>query len=297
MPATTSKIQLILDTELQKKVAEAPLELRSVPELFSDDGSFVGEEAFFTSEPSETSSHAPEATQSESVEQAVDSVLSHESSHKDLLSQISQEEVEDIVSKLAALVSLPPGQLDSESELYLEQQLSELLGFQVSSSLKGQRLLYNTGKVKALPHLKLHPTDTKDSHEYPYAGISSKRSAFGWFLLDGKVSEQSESHEKYYCSLPLYFFPEWQGNHKELKKWFKYRKVVLINPFENRAVVCVVGDIGPNTQSRYQFGASPEAVVEGKFWSPRSNGKILVLFVEDTHDTVKLGPTKISKKL
>lgn len=306
MPANISKVQHLLDTELEKKVADAPLELRSVESLFSENGSFKGPNAFFTVHDDDTKQgsssdiHIPGNNTVQppiTVSDEVTSLLKNEKKNTHLFAQISQEEVEDITQKLTLLVNMPPGQLDSESELYLEQQLSDMLGLQLSSEIEGHRLLYNTGKVKALPHIKLHPTDTISSHTHQYAQLSDRRGSYGWFLEQGKVSEESENLEKFYCALPLYFFSQWQSDYKATKKWYKHRKVLFINPLENMAVVCAVGTIAPNTQSRYQFGASPEAIISGKFWSPRAAGKVLVLFVEDADSTIQLGPRKLFKEL
>lgn len=304
MPANTSKVYNILAAELERKLAEAPLELRSVEALFSDEGIFRGTEAFFISQEYQaenadtmlsTPLRSPEAQNT--VQNAAASVLEQEPKNSQLFHQISREEIEDIIEKLTILIAMPPGQLDSESELYLEQQLGEVLGLEVSSEIAGHRLLYNTGKVKALPHSKLHPTDTIASHVFPYAQLSEKRSSYGWFLEQGKVSEESEKVEKFFCALPLYFFADWQTDPKLAKKWYKHRKIIFINPMENLAVICAVSSIGPNAPSRYQFGASPETIVAGKFWSPRSSGRALVLFVDDPNDTVQLGPRKLFQEL
>jgi len=302
MPANISKVQLLLDRELEKKITEAPLELRSIEELFSEEGVFRGPDVFIQDDRDEPgnvppNTGEPSPNQPTTVSDSVNSILQQEKKNSHLFSQISKEETEDILAKLSDLVRMPPGQLDSESELYLEQQLSEVLGFQVSSELEGHRLLYNTGKVTAMPHIKLHPTDTLQSHAHPYAGLSKHRGAYGWFLEQGKVSDESEKLEKYYCALPLYYFPEWQTDSKAVKKWYKHTKIIILNPIENTAVICAVGTIGPLTQSRYQFGASPETIIAGKIWSPQAAGRVLILFIEDTENTILLVLSKIFKEI
>ena len=187
MPATAQTISLLLEKELEKKVSELPLELHSVPELFSDDDHFVGPQAFFSKDT--TTDNAP-STPAETVAAESEAILSAHSKNANLTAQITQEELEDIRAKLMNLVMQPPGQLDSESELYLEQQLGELLGFQISSNLDGYSLLYNTGKVESLPHLKTDPNDSVSNHDYSYAGMKPTRASYGWFLENGAVSDE-----------------------------------------------------------------------------------------------------------
>ena len=105
-----------------------------------------------------------------------------------------------------------------------------------------------------------------------------------------------ENTERYYLALQLYYFPDWAEHSKAMKKWYKYKKVIVINPFDSIAVVCAVGAIGPSIPIRYQFGASPEVIREGKLWSTRSKGKVLVLFVDDPQNQVPLGPVFLGTK-
>lgn len=290
MPATAQTTLLLLENELEKKLSQVPLELHTVLELFGEDNTFLGTSVFFNKEhPFDDLASTPTST----VTTQSDAILSATSKNIYLTTQITQEEQEDIRAKLMNLVMQPPGQLDSESELYLEQQLGELLGFQVSSNLDGFSLLYNTGKIKSLPHVKTNPNDTISSHEYPYAGLKSSRASYGWFLENGSVNEASQRIEKYYCSLPLYYYPEWSEKSQQMKKWYKYRKMLIVNPFEGMAVVTAVATIGPAIPTRYQFGASPEAVIEGKLWSSQALGRVLVLFIDDPQNSVPLGPIKL----
>ena len=294
MPANSSARLDFLHDELQRKSSEIPLEFQTIPELFKDNV-FVGVEAFFT----EASTHSTTTPLSaeDSIQTDVSTLLTQQVKNRELLSQISDEELNDVLGKLQTVLTLPPGQLDRESELYLEQQMSEMLGFEVNNSLDGHHLLYNTGKVKALPHLKRHPTDTLETHgEYAHAKMSKKRGAFGWFLEQGAVTAMTTQLEKYFIALQLFYFTEWATDTKNTKSWYKHRKMVIINPFDALAVVCAVGTIGPRIPVRYQFGASPETIIEGKFWSTQSNGRAIVLFVDDPQNTVPLGPITLGAR-
>lgn len=208
-----------------------------------------------------------------------------------LESEISLEEYNAIFEKLVDLLTLPAGELEDQSELYLEQQLGDLLGFDVVAELDNQRLTHSTGFMNAEPHLKRYPNDELKNHaNAPEAGIAQVRSAFGWFTNHGEITPEIEKLEKYYFSLQLYHLESWSEHYKELKSWYKFRKMIVINPADRIAVVGVVGNIDHRSQLKKQFGCSPEIIREGMIWSPNSQGKVLMMFVDDPKNEVPLGP-------
>ncbi len=283
----------MLTAELEKAVSLYPAELQTIPALFDAQGVFLGFDSLFIDEdtPNQTTSSP---TQSLAV--TVDTLIADSNDSTNLFSNISVEEHQSVLDKMKELLEYPAGKLDSQSELYLEQQLTDIIGFEVTSELDGNRLLYTTGKVKAMQHIKRHPGDTASSHhKYSYAGLQERRSTFGWFMDQGVVTESLTHKEKYFLSLQLYYLPEWKDNYKALKSWYKYKKVLLINPFDQVAVVCAVGTIGPSIPFKYQFGASPETVIEGKFWSRAARGKALAMFIDDKTDSVPLGPVSLQR--
>ncbi len=228
----------------------------------------------------------------DSVEsELVEKLATIKNSDTPLASKISEEEYDSILQKIVQLLQLPAGQLEEESELYLEQQLSDTLGFDVVASLDGHRLLFSTGIMEAAPHLKRYPTDSLEEHtNYHEAGINKNRSAFGWFAASSELDQQAINQEKYHISIPLYFLPNWNTQYAELRSWYKFKKIVVINPAERIAVVGVIGDIGPTTYTKRQFSGSPELIHAGKIWSPKTAGHVLVLFVDDPENLVPLGP-------
>ena len=103
-------------------------------------------------------------------------------------------------------------------------------------------------------------------------------------------------NEKYYFAVQTLYLSDWNQRYPELKPWYKFRKMVVVNPTEEIAVVGVVGDAGPAMWVKKQFGGSPEIIREGKIWSPKTNGKILLLFVDDPENQVPLGPIDLKFK-
>lgn len=218
-----------------------------------------------------------------------------DTSEQGLASQISQEEYDSVLGRARAVTHLPPGQMDIESALYLEQQLSDMLGFQIATKLQGQQLLHTQGTIRALPHLKRSPTDTAQEHYFAKLPFSNKRGYFGWLHQNPTTRTSPELLEKYYLALPFYLIPEWETQATSLKKWYAFRKVVVVNPHELEAVVCAVGDSFDFGYAKYQFGASPEVIMEGKCWSPKTLGKVLLFFVLDEDDSIPLGPVSMSQ--
>lgn len=204
---------------------------------------------------------------------------------------ITLEEHQAVVFKLREVAQLHPGALEKQDLLYLEQQLTDIFGFEVTSQLEGRDLPFIIGTMAAAPHNKRFPSDQLTDHgRYLEAGMAPTRTQFGWMLDSGQLSDTAVNQEAFGISLPLTYLPEWQTGHQDIKSWFKFRKVVVINPFELRAVVCAVNHIAPVSTLKYQFEGSPELIRMGSIWSPKTQGRVIVLFVNDEQNQVPLGP-------
>ena len=210
---------------------------------------------------------------------------------------ISQQEHQEIIAKLSSYVNAPAGHLEEETELYLEQQLSEILGFQVRSELDGYKLNQSIGIMGAEQHLLRFPGDELKEHDvYTEAGIAGSRGFFGWFTQNGQLTQESILREKYYFAVQLTYLSSWNTNYQQLKPWYKFRKMVVINPVEQTAVVGVVANDGPKMWIKKQFGGSPEVIREGRIWSPNSKGKVMLLFIDDEENKVSLGSIALDFK-
>ena len=215
--------------------------------------------------------------------------------NNDLALDLSATEYQEIFAKLNSCVNGPAGHLETESQLYLEQQLSLILGFDVRNEIEGKKLNHSIGIMGAEQHLLRYPGDTLDQHDaYQEAGIASKRGAFSWFTEAGELTEEAILKEKYYFAVQLMYLPNWNQDYPELKSWYKYRKMIMINPSEQVAVVGVIADAGPAAWVQKQFGGSPEIIREGRVWSNNSRGRVILLFVDDPDDEIPLGPIDIS---
>ncbi|MCL4208390.1 hypothetical protein KJZ63_02015 [Patescibacteria group bacterium] len=217
-------------------------------------------------------------------------ILGLNNKEEKLVAEVTLEEHEEIMNKMAQMVKMPPGHLNREDELYLEQQISDMVGFEVTAELDGHRLNHSIGIMGGEQHLKRFPTDSLAQHdEYQQAGIAPNRGAFGWFTENGELTQQAIQREKYYFAVQTLYLPEWNQNHDELKPWYKYRKMIAINPADGMAAVGVVGDAGPAQWVGKQFGGSPEIIKDAKIWSKEARGRVILFFVDDPEDKVPLG--------
>jgi len=215
--------------------------------------------------------------------------------HDQLLTQVTLEERQAVLNKMKAQVQMPAGHLPAPEQLYLEQQLSDMLGFSVVAELEGHHLNHSIGIMGGEQHLKRHPTDDLSQHDgYRESGIAPNRGAFGWFTQQGQLTPEAILHEKYYFAVQTMYLPEWNTTNAELKPWFKFRKMIAINPADEMAVVGVVGDAGPALWVQKQFGGSPEVIREGKIWSKAARGHVMLFFVDDPQNQVPLGPISLS---
>lgn len=216
--------------------------------------------------------------------------------NKEVLSHITQDEYQTLIDKMRAFVMMSAGHLEKDQELYLEQQLTDLLGFEVTAELDGHRLNHSLGVMGGEQHLRRFPSDDLSQHDaYLEAGIAPGRGAFGWFTEDGQLTSKAIMREKYYFAVQTLYLPDWNTNHSQLKPWYKFRKMIAINPHEELAVVAVVGDAGPALWVKKQFGGSPEVIREAKVWSPKSRGKVILLFVDDPQDKIPLGVINLNE--
>ena len=209
--------------------------------------------------------------------------------------KISAEEHQEVVAKLVELSQSTAGSLPKEDQLYVEQQLIDLLGFEVTSALEGIEMKHTVGVMQAGQHLPRFPDDSLAQHvSFPEAGLSDRRSFFGWFTQSGQVTAQLQQTEQWYVGLPITSFPDWSENPTNSVQWWKYRKVIVINPVEEMAVVGSVAEAAPNQLLAYQYVGSPELIKAGQIWSLKSMGRVIMLFVDDPDNQVPLGPKSIA---
>lgn len=201
---------------------------------------------------------------------------------------LTQEERQTLIEKLRALSSMPGAELEKSERLYLEQQLSELLGFDVSTELENETIPFMSGRCRAMPHLKRGPTDTLSAHERVLeADLCHKRSQFGWLQHRG---ENRSIDETYALALSLNLFRQRpEQTLAETLEWYSKQRLLILNASELVAAVVSVADVIIDASKQYQCAASPELIRDAQLWSLENRGRVLCFFVTSTGDSIPTG--------
>jgi hypothetical protein len=96
--------------------------------------------------------------------------------------------------------------------------------------------------------------------------------------------------EKYYVAVQLHELPTWNKDWPTLKPWYRYRKVLVFNPVNQKGVVAVIGDSGPAKFTGKTFGGSPEVMDYLQMKDGGQKGKAIILFIDDSQNKIALGP-------
>lgn len=206
---------------------------------------------------------------------------------------LSQDQLQSIIrSELARVLPKQIGPLGIHQEQQVTKVIKETLGIEVTGILDGNRLNTTYGRIGGEQHLPRYPGDSINQHdELQHKGITASRGAFGYFASSkAELTPEAIEQEKYYVAVQTMYLPNWNQDHKTLKDWYKFRKVLVVNPTNGKSVVAVVGDAGPAAWTGKHFGGSPEVMAHLEPYADQNNGKVLLFFIEETDTKVALGP-------
>jgi len=211
--------------------------------------------------------------------------------------EIKNEEVEKKQESLAKILNLllPKSvrPLTISEEKFLEKFLSQVLGIPVKASLSGEHLNTTYGYIGLEQHLRRFPGDSLALHgegEILKAGMAGGLGAWGYFAASAKdLTYELENIERWYVAVQTLYLPDWDKRQAFLKDWYKYRKVLLLNLENGKALVAAIADSGPAAWTGKQFGGSPE-VMNYLGGEKFTKGRVLLFFVDDPEKKVELGP-------
>lgn len=203
---------------------------------------------------------------------------------------------------LSTLVPKEVRPLSSGEESALSQALSSDFGFNVSAEFEGKRLNRSFGYIGAEQHLVRYPGDFMYTHLSSGAaadpviyssGMAPGRGAWGYFAKSKvELTGGDVEREKWYIAVPTFLAPDFYDNVKSHYDWFKYRKMLVVNPKTGQSVVADIGDAGPAQWTGKHLGGSPEVMVAlGLDKGPRKGG-VLYFFIDDSGDKIPFGPIK-----
>lgn len=192
--------------------------------------------------------------------------------------------------------------LTPTEEEQITSLLSEKYGFRVTAELEGKKLNRSYGYIGAEQHLMRYPGDTIETHfstleeaqRFARSGMAPGRGAWGYFTpSQGTLTQQDIEREKYYIAVQTFLSPGFMENVREQYEFYRYRKMLVVNPDNGKAMVVVVGDAGPAAWTGKHLGGSPEVMSYLERVDGRQKGPVLYFFIDDPDDTIALGPLEV----
>lgn len=204
-----------------------------------------------------------------------------------------------LVSDLAHVLPSEIIPLTYDQEQKVSEILSRSFGLKVAAELDGKRLNRNYGIIGQEQHLSRYPGDTMSSHfdsnddakKYWSYGMAPGLGAWGYFVSSQEqLTEKDKLREKYYIAVQTFLIPDFNQRFAEYRDFFKYRKMLVVNPQNGKAIATVVGDAGPSQWTGKHLGGSPEVMNYLEREDGSKRGPVLYFFIDDPQDKVVLGP-------
>src|SRR3989344_1271221 len=193
---------------------------------------------------------------------------------------------------LPSITPHSPAKLEEDQAKKIEDAVYSATGMKAKAVYEGQQLNHQVGYIGYEQHLRRYPGDTiLDHDDEQIAGVAPGLGAWGYFAKSrSEFTTQDYLREKYYSVAQTLYLPNWNQDFVKLRDWYKYRKILVVNPANGTAVVTALGDAGPAHWTGKQFGGSPEVMkVLNLHLGPRK-GLVLFLFLDDPENKIPLGP-------
>ncbi|MBI2593674.1 hypothetical protein HYW44_03455 [Candidatus Daviesbacteria bacterium] len=210
-----------------------------------------------------------------------------------------------LASELVDKLPKDVAKLTPEQDEIIVGLIKKDLGIEVKAEIDSKRLNRTFGVIGGEQHLYRYPGDTVNTHArdaqdwamYGSSGIAPGLGAWGYFAPSKEAMTQDlEQRERYYLAVQTFLSPGFAEKVGEYRDFYKFRKMLVINPKTGQAVVAVIGDAGPAEWTGKHLGGSPEVMHElGLAEGPRK-GPVLYYFVDDPENKVPLGPVKLTEE-
>lgn len=177
--------------------------------------------------------------------------------------------------------------LTKPEEDVIAQTLTRHFGIIVTPELQGKRLNRSYGIIGAEQHLARFPGDWS-SRMAPGLG------AWGYFTQSrSQLTEKDILREKYYIAVQTFLSKDFNNRVKEYIDFYKYRKMLLVNPDNGKSIVADIADSGPAVWTGKHLGGSPEVMKYLERVDGAQRGPVLYFFIDDPQDNVPLGPISV----
>jgi hypothetical protein len=197
----------------------------------------------------------------------------------------------ELSNQLATLLPKDPTLLTAAQEDAIQNEIKTIWGIDATASIQGERLNRSYGFIGAEQHLARYPGDSIEN-------MAPGRGAWGYFAdsqdeLTGNLIEK----EKWYVAVQTLYLPDWQQRTNYLRDWYKYRKVLVVNPANGKTVVADVADSGPSEWTGKNYGGSPEVMAYLGLNTGPQKGAVVLFFVNDPNNEIPLGPVEYNVKV
>lgn len=181
--------------------------------------------------------------------------------------------------------------LTPSEETQVVKVLQNHFSFPISPELQGIRLNTSYGYIGQEQHLARFPGDTIDGHDLPSFGMAPGLGAYGYFSQSrGPLTEEENLREKYYIAVQTFLSPGYDENVAKYNSFFAFRKMLVVNPQNGKALIADIGDAGPASFTGKQLGGSPEVMQYLERVDGAGKGPVLYFFINDPQDKIPLGP-------
>lgn len=210
-----------------------------------------------------------------------------------------------LAGELSKIVPKEMRSLTPQEEEEIAVILSKNFGFTATSSINNIRLNRSYGLIGGEQHLYRYPGDNLFKHAdnavdvamYIPAGIAPGLGAWGYFVpSESQFTEKDSLREKYYLAVQTFLAPGFAENVAKYRDFFRFRKMIVVNPQTGQAVVAVIGDAGPAEWTGKHLGGSPEVMHFLGLAEGSRKGPVLYFFIDDPDDKIPLGQIKIENK-
>ena len=204
-----------------------------------------------------------------------------------------------LVSDLAQVLPKDVSPLMPETEKKVSDILYRTYGIKAVPELEGKRLNRSYGLIGAEQHLPRYPGDNLSTHfdsdkavkSFWQSGMTPGLGAWRYFANSADTLTQKDiDREKYYIAVQTFLSKDFNNRFAEYRDFYKYRKMLVVNPNNGKAIVADIADAGPAKWTGKHLGGSPEVMHYLERFDGKQRGPVLYFFIDDPNDKIKLGP-------
>lgn len=207
-----------------------------------------------------------------------------------------------LITDLAKILPQEVHPLTDSEETAVSKILERNFGLKVSAIFLGKRLNRSYGFIGQEQHLARYPGDSiathfqtsEDAEKFSSYGMAPGLGAWGYFApTSDAITETDNMREKYYIAVQTFLAPGFLENVRDYISFFKYRKMLVVNPENGRGIVADIADAGPAEWTGKHLGGSPEVMQYLDRYDGAQRGPVLYFFIDDPSDNIPLGPIQV----